>query len=168
MDTLVQVNWSEYPTVGAAGLFLIGIGLGFVLVWCFPRYYGLWMGLSFGIAAFGAVIGYWLFDHLGMIRPIDIAVYSGAFLLEVIGIFWVSRKYPDERVQDAMILLVVGLHFVPMVLILGPLAGLLALGCTLNALLALRNRHRPILPFGLVDSGLKVFFGGMMVWIYAM
>ena len=167
MDTLVQVNWSEYPTIGAAGLFFIVIGLGFVFVWVFPRYYGLWMAVSFGMAALAAYIGYQIFDHLGPIRPVDITVYAGALVLEVIGVILVSRMYQDERTQDAMILVVVALHFVPMVLILGPLVGLLALCCFGNALIALRKPEIPILPFGLIDSGLKVLFGGMMVWIYA-
>ncbi|MDX5330992.1 MAG: hypothetical protein LPJ86_07435 [Caulobacteraceae bacterium] len=152
-----------FPTIRAAGLFLMGVGAIFALGWVFPRRFTLFMGLAFAVGGFAAYVGYALPPDLGPIRQLDIWVYGLAILAEIVGIALVYRRVEGERAQDAWMLMVVGAHFLPMVLAFGPAALALALACMANAALALRRIDQPILPFGLTDSALKVATG---VWLF--
>lgn len=167
LQIVSNFSWNEYPTAGAAGLFLIIISIGFVFVWLFPKYYSIFMGLSFGLAALGAYVGYLIFPELGKIRLVDIVVYSFCLVVEIVGIIWASKKINNERELDAMILLIVSFHFLPMTLILGPLILILSTLCLINAVYALKRLHIPIFVFGLVDSSIKFIVGLLMLWIYA-
>lgn len=163
MDALIS---HPFPMIRAGGAFLIIAGFFFAIGWIFPRLFGLFMTLAFGAGFMAAYTVLQLPPDLGPVGVAHWSVLAFAIALEAVALVWMYRVVKEERRSDAWVLIIVGLHFAPMAVILGPLALALAAATTLNGVLALRAAATPILPFGLIDSGLKVGFGAAMFFAY--
>ncbi len=148
-----------YPLAPLGGLFLVTVGV-FILLGAVirgSRMLLLWTGLALGMVAIFLGGGF----QAGLPPPNMIQVGSLvlAILLEAIAFATVMPRVRPrgEQALLATSLLVVGLHFLVMLPAFGPLIGLLALLCTLNAVAAFRMPdYRAAWP---VDGLLKLAFG---------
>ena len=156
-----------YPLIRGGGLFLIGIGAGFLLGWIFPK---RWIPLAIA----GAVAGFTasglsaLLPSLGSPSAVQIAALAGAIVVEMGLIALVVTRFRDRelRTQILAILFVVGLHFLIMGLAHGPLIAALGVLTMANAALGLGVRSIPLRAFGIIDALLKLGFGVWMLALY--
>jgi hypothetical protein len=158
-DTLAH----PFPMIRAAGAFLMVSGVFFAFGWISPKLFGLFMSLAFGVGFMAAYTALQLAPDLGPVRWLDVIALGFAFFIEIVALVWMYRVVKDERRADAWVLILVGLHFIPMAVLMGPSALILAAVTTLNGILALRFTAASILPFGLIDSGVKIALGA---WIF--
>ncbi len=87
---------------------------------------------------------------------------AAAIALEVVLFAFLPRVLPlgtPEPVRWLWVLMIVGVHFLPMAVSFGPLFLLLGGACISNAALGLLLPDVPFGLFGLVDGALKVFVG---------
>ncbi|MFE3453257.1 DUF6609 family protein [Nonomuraea sp. NPDC059194] len=157
-----------YPLIRGGGLFLLFLGLGFLLSWIFRKNWLPFMigGFATGLTASGLSA---LLPSLGSPSFVHIAGLVGAIVLEMGLIYLVVSRYKDadERTLILAIFVVVGLHFLPMGLAHGPLIVLLGVATTINAFVGLRvARGVPMQVFGVVDALLKIGFGAVMLFAY--
>jgi hypothetical protein len=94
----------------------------------------------------------------------QVAWLAAAVLAEVAALIMVIRRFAPrgERVAMVAILMVVGLHFLPMAPAFGPLAAILGLACGANAMAGMRLSNYPLKAVWAVDGGLKIMFGSLM------
>ncbi|MFC5820195.1 DUF6609 family protein [Nonomuraea harbinensis] len=155
-----------YPLIRGGGLFLLGVGTGFLLSWLFQKYW-----LQFLIGGFVAgFVGSGLSALLPSLGPPSVAQIGGlvgSFVLEAGLIYWVltKTKGADYRTVILWILFVVGVHFVPMGLAHGPLISILGVVTMVNAYVGLRT-GAPLRMFGLIDALLKFGFGAVMLFVH--
>ncbi|MCG5219707.1 DUF6609 family protein [Streptosporangium soli] len=157
-----------YPLIRGGGLFLIFVGLGFLLGWLIPK---IWMPLAIGGFVTGLVASGLsaLLPSLGPPSLMHIAALVIAIIAEMGLIYLVLTKYreADERTLILNILLVVGLHFIIMGLAHGPLIAILGVLVTLNAWIGLRFLPKvPLRALGMADGVLKIAFGLWMLLLY--
>ncbi|MEV0381164.1 DUF6609 family protein [Nonomuraea sp. NPDC050643] len=155
-----------YPLIRGGGLFLLGVGTGFLLSWTFRK---LWLpfmigGFAVGFTASGLSA---LLPSLGTPSFAQIAGLVGSFLLEAALIYLVitKTKGQDDRTITLWILFVVGVHFVPMGLAHGPLITVLGALTMINAFAGLRTKA-PLPVIGITDALLKLGFGAVMLFAY--
>ncbi|GAA4559187.1 DUF6609 family protein [Planotetraspora kaengkrachanensis] len=170
MITLSIVTATEshpYPLIRGGGLFLIFVGLGFLLGWIVPK---IWIpsaiaGGAVGLTASGLSA---LLPSLGTPSIVQISALVFSFLVELGLIAFVLTRFKeaDQRTQILAILLVVGLHFIIMGPAHGPLMALLGVVTVANALLGMRIIALPLRIFGVVDGLLKFGFGMVMLLLY--
>ncbi|MGC3982363.1 MAG: hypothetical protein QM808_14025 [Steroidobacteraceae bacterium] len=156
---------AAYPMRKAGGLFLIFIGLGLVGAIAFSgnalvNYNLFFVGLGVG------VLSIFLTRCRSRTRPskLQIVALSGALLLQALLLIVLRRRLPpgtEESVQWLWVLMIVGVHFLPMSLAFGPLFFLLGLLCIGNAGTGLLASNLPYELFGIADGILKISFG---VW----
>ncbi|MFF0739605.1 DUF6609 family protein [Streptomyces sp. NPDC004111] len=159
-----------YPLIRGGGLFLLCVGLGFLLGWIFQR---RWVPFAIGggVAGFVASGLSALLPSLGSPSFVQIAGLAGSFVLEMGLIYLVVTRYQkqqqDERTLILSILFVVGLHFLLMGLAHGPLMTLLGVATSANALIGLYAAKRvPVRALGVTDALLKLGFGAWMLLAY--
>jgi hypothetical protein len=158
-----------FPLIRGGGLFLICVGLGFLLGWFYSRY---WIALAITgfVAGFiASALSPLLQPSLGRPTWVQIAALVIAIVVEMFLIWYVVTRYSDggERALILSILLVVGLHFIIMGLAHGPLMTLLGIITVINALIGLRiAKSVSITVFGIIDSVLKIAFGLWMLVLY--
>lgn len=87
-----------------------------------------------------------------------------AVVAEVAALVLVIRHFAPrgERAVLLAILVVVGLHFIPMTPAFGPLAAVLGVVCAVNALVAMRISQYPLRAVWATDGGLKIALGALM------
>lgn len=155
-----------YPLIRGGGLFLLGVGTGFLLSWIFRKF---WLQFMIGgfIAGFVGSGLSALLPSLGTPSFAQIAGLVGSFVLEAGLIFLVitKTKSADDRTITLWILFVVGVHFVPMGLAHGPLITILGMLTMINAFAGLRSRA-PLPMIGVIDALLKFGFGAVMLLAY--
>lgn len=152
-----------YPLIRGGGLFLIGVGTGFLLCWIFQRYW-IQFAIAGGVAG---IIGSGLsalLPSLGTPSAVQIGALAGSFLLEMGLIYLVITRYRSagERKLVMGILFVVGLHFITMGLAHGPLIATLGVLTSANAAVGFRSTLDWRV-FGVVDALLKLGFG---LWMF--
>jgi hypothetical protein len=152
-----------FPMIRAGGAFLVVAGVLFGIGWMLPKLFGLFMSLAFGIGFMTAWAVLQIEPDLGPVRWLDVAALALAFALEAVALVWMYRVVKDERRSDAWVLILVGLHFLPMVVLLGPLSLVLVTLTVANGWAALLATRVSILPFGLIDSAIKI---GIGVWLF--
>lgn len=156
-----------FPMIRAGGLFLMVAGAIFALGWIWPKLFGVFLSFGFAAAGMAAWAAYQFDPPLGAVPMGHIGLLAACIVAESIAIVWTYRVVKDERRADAWMLIIVGLHFLPMAPILGPLALGLGAACAINGAVALSAaRAAPILPFGLIDSAIKISFGAAMFYLY--
>ncbi|MEO3792310.1 DUF6609 family protein [Nonomuraea sp. B10E15] len=155
-----------YPLIRGGGLFLIGVGTGFLLSWIFRTYWLQFLIGGFAAGFVGSGLSA-LLPSLGSPSFAHIAGLVGSFVLEAGLIYLVlSRtKGADDRTVLLWILFVVGVHFLPMGMAHGPLITLLGVLTMANAAAGLRIKA-PLPVFGVTDALLKLGFGAVMLLGY--
>lgn len=157
-----------FPLIRGGGLFVIFVGLGFLLGWCFPR-------RSIPLAIGGFVVGFVasglsvLLPPLGSPSVLQVGALVAAIILEIGLIYLVVTRLrgAGERTLTLGILLVVGVHFVVMGLAHGPLMALLGVATVVNAAMGLWIFPKlPVRTLGIVDSLLKIGAGLWMLLLY--
>lgn len=155
-----------YPMVRGGGLFLLLFGLGFVASIAF-RGDALVNGRVFLAGVVVALLSLSAAKRLSYGAPtrVQIVALLSAVVLEVILFYALARTLPAgaaERVQWSWVLIIVGIHFLPMALSFGPRMLLLGAACIANGAVALLLPAVPYATVGLIDGGLKCAFG---VWL---
>jgi hypothetical protein len=155
-----------FPMVRAGGLFIFIMGVGVILGGVFPRQRKWLLSLG-GVTATIAII---LFAHkltrpLGLPTNMQVGALYGAMLLEalLIGVVVARYKRAGERTLLLAILVVVGVHFVPMAIAFGPLCAALGVSAVTNAGVGLWVKKNVSLNYyWIIDGALKMGFGGVM------
>jgi hypothetical protein len=156
-----------YPLIRAGGLFLIIIGTMIIAGALLPRARNIVVGAGLAIASIVTAIA-----APGLARPLgapswqQVLVLAGSVLLEMILIPIVVRYvHPrGERTIVLSVLLVVGLHFLPMAAAFGPMIAILGILTILNAGAGLWLRpNMNLSALWFVDGLLKVASGSLMM-----
>lgn len=127
---------SPYPLIRGGGLFLVIVGATIMAGAALPRIRNVLLALGLALAGVATAIA-----APGLARPLgapagqQILALAGAVLLEIILIPIVVRRvrHRGERITILSVLLVIGVHFLPMVVAFGPTIGLLGILTILNA-----------------------------------
>lgn len=167
MNTIATLA-HPYPLIRGGGLFLICVGLGFLLSWMVPRYWLQFM-IGGGVAGLIASGLSALLPKIGHISWVHIAGLVGSLVLEMGLIYLViSRlKDADQRTVTLWILFVVGLHFIPMGIAHGPMITILGVVTAINAGVGLwLARGASLRALGILDALLKLAFGLVMLLAY--
>lgn len=158
-----------FPLIRGGGLFLIFVGLGFLIGWFLPQHWQPFAIAGFVLGFLASALSPLIPPPLGIPSFIQVGALILAIVVEVGMITYVTSRFAqsDERTQLLAILLVVGLHFIIMGFAHGPLMALLGSITSINAWLGLRVfTTTPLLTFGVIDSFLKIGFGLWMVLLY--
>ena len=125
-----------YPLVQSGGLFLIIMGAMMIAGASLPRARNILIAAGLAFASLiTALAAPSLTRPLGTPSGLQILVLAGSVLLEMVLIQVVVRHvyHLGERTIVLSVLLVVGLHFLPMALAFGPIIGILGILTILNA-----------------------------------
>ena len=152
-----------YPMARRGGLFLVLIGSGLIAAIAlgghalvsYPVFYA-----GSGLAVLSLPLSRRLSD--GRPTRAQFIALAAAIALEVVLFALLPRVLPvgtPESVRWLWVLMIVGVHFVPMAVSFGPLFLLLGGACISNAALGLLLPDVPFGLFGLVDGALKVLVG---------
>ena len=156
-----------YPMVRGGGLFLMLIGAGLIGAIAFSGG-GLVNYTVFFVGVGVATISLFAARHLSQGSPtrLQIAALIFAIALEIILFGVMGRTVPRgtaENVRWLWVLMIVGIHFLPMALCFGPRMLLLGGACIANAMVGLLLPHLPYEIFGLLDGCFKLGFG---LWLF--
>jgi hypothetical protein len=157
-----------FPLIRGGGLFVMFVGLGFLLGWCFPRR-SIPLAISGFVAGFVASGLSEMLPPLGTPSVVQVGALVAAIILEIGLIYLVVTRLrgAGERTLTLSILLAVGVHFVIMGLTHGPLMALLGVATVVNAAMGLWIfTNFPVRTFGIVDSLLKIGVGLLMLLLY--
>jgi hypothetical protein len=125
-----------YPLIRGGGLFLTIIGAMIIAGALLPRARSILVGAGLAFASIVTAIAAPSLAHpLGTPSWLQILVLVGSVLLEIILIQVVVRYvyHLGERTIILSVLLVVGLHFLPMAVAFGPIIAILGILTVLNA-----------------------------------
>jgi hypothetical protein len=144
-------------------------GTGVLLGAIWPKRRWVLFGVTLGLAALLTTItARELARPLGVPGLFQIGALLGAVMIEVALIAALGQRYrdPEDRTFNLAVMLVVGLHFLPMAFAFGPVVAALAVACVINAVLGLRVFRAVNLPvFWAIDGALKVLAGAIAYFI---
>jgi hypothetical protein len=154
---------TAYPMARRGGLFLVVIGGGLIAAIAlsgaalvsYPVFYA-----GSGLAVLSLLLSSGLSD--GRPTRAQWIALAAAIAIEVVLLALLPRMLPvgtPEAVRWLWVLMIVGVHFLPMAVCFGPLFLLLGGACISNAALGLLLPDVPFQLFGLVDGALKVLVG---------
>lgn len=148
-----------YPMVRAGGLFLVIFGAGIIG--------DVFLNGVFIVGAILAMASLMFSKLLSFGKPtrIQFIALALAIVLEIVLIVTMVSMLPKNTLESARlawILLIVGIHFLPMAISFGPRFGVLGVLCIVNALVALVVFGMADGAFLLLDGALKVVFG---IWL---
>jgi hypothetical protein len=152
-----------YPMARRGGLFLALIGAALIAAIALSR--GALVSYPVFFAGMGiAILSLFVSGRLSDGRPThaQLIALAAAIALEVFLFALLPRILPlgaPEAVRWLWVLMIVGVHFLPMAVSFGPLFLLLGGACISNAALGLLLPEIPFELFGLIDGALKVFVG---------
>lgn len=148
-----------YPLARSGGLFLVLIGIGIIV--------DVFLSGAFIIGTISAILSLMFAKFLSAGRPswIQVIALSVAIILEIVLFIILFNVLPPttSSVKLAWILMIVGLHFLPMAVTFGPRFGIVGVLCMANALAWLISKNVPLELFIVIDGTLKVGFGG---WLF--
>ena len=152
-----------YPMARRGGLFLVLIGAALIGAIALSGDALVSYPVFFAGSAL-AVSSLLLSRRLSGGRPTrpQVVALAAAIALEVVLFAFLPRVLSlgtPEPVRWLWVLMIVGVHFLPMAVSFGPLFLLLGGACISNAALGLLLPEIPFELFGLVDGALKVFVG---------
>lgn len=165
---LLDLSYAQaFPLVRGGGLFLLVVGLGIIIGGVAPRFRRATLAGSALVAALlTAFLARQLAAPFGTPSASQVSSLIGAVLLEMALIpFAVHRLHHcGTRVVTLAILMIVGLHFLPMALAFGPVVLLLAfLVCSITVVGLLIPRV-PMATIWLLDGCAKLGVGSLM-WL---
>ena len=149
---------SPYPLIRGGGLFLVIVGAMIIAGAALPRTRNVLLALGLALASVAtAIAAPSLARPLGVPTWQQILVLAGAVLLEIILIPAVVRgvRHRGERITILSVLMVIGLHFLPMIVAFGPIIGFLGILTILNASAGLWLRPT-------MDLSIFWFFDGLL------
>ena len=154
---------ARYPMARRGGLFLVLIGAALIVAIALGRdtlvsYPVFFAGL--GLAVSSLFVSRRLSD--GRPTRTQLLALAAALVLEAVLFALLLRVLPPdtpERVRWFWVLMIVGVHFLPMAVSFGPLFLLLGGACISNAALGLLLPEVPFGLFGVIDGALKVYVG---------
>jgi hypothetical protein len=159
---------SNYPMARGGGLFLMLIGAGLISAIAFSgdalvNYTVFFIGVGI------ATLSLFLSARLSQRTPTraQIAALAFGITLEVILLIVMGRTLPRgtmEHVRWLWVSVIVGIHFLPMVVCFGPSMLLLGAACIVTAGVGLMLPETPYEIFGVLDGCFKLGFG---VWLFA-
>jgi len=149
-----------YPLVRSGGLFLVLIGAGIII--------NIALNGAFIVGTVFAIISLMFAKVLSFGKPTRIQIIALAFaiILEIVLFIIMVNVLPAgiaAPVRLIWILIVVGVHFLPMAVCFGPRFAILGILCIVNGLVGLILSNVPSNLFLLVDGALKVGFG---LWLF--
>jgi hypothetical protein len=149
-----------YPMVRAGGLFLVFFGAGIII--------NVFLSGGFLVGIILAIISLMFSKTLSFGKPrlFQIMALVFAIVLEMVLFFIMFQVLPtdtDGSVRLMWILLIVGIHFLPMTISFGLRFGILGVLCIVNALTAMVLIGTINDFFLLVDGALKFGFG---IWLF--
>lgn len=149
-----------YPLVRSGGSFLILIGAGIVV--------NLAISGAFVIGMVLALVSLLFAKKLSLGKPsrIQIVALILAMVLEMVLLIVMVNVLPigiDSQIRMMWILIIVGVHFLPMSVSFGPRFALLGLLCMLNGFVCLQLNDISSDLFLVIDGILKVGFG---LWFF--
>jgi hypothetical protein len=154
-----------YPLVGSGALFMMVMGAAVMLgsIWPRSRNLSLALGAMLAVAATSLAAAR-LAAPYGVPTATQVTWLFGAVVVEVVALIYVIREFAPrgERPLFLAILVVVGLHFLPMAPAFGPLAVVLGVACTANALVAARVPSYSLRAMWAIDGGLKITIAVLM------
>ena len=159
----VPTTRARYPMARRGGLFLVLIGAGLIAAIALSgdalvSYRVFFAGL--GVAIASLLVSGRRSD--GRPTRAQVLALAAAIALEAVLFALLARLLPpgtSEPVRWLWVLLIVGVHFLPMAVSFGPLFLLLGGACISNAALGLLLPEVPFELFGLVDGALKLVVG---------
>jgi hypothetical protein len=141
------------------------MGAAIVLGAIWPRARGLLLvlGALFAVAS-TAVAAVPLAAPFGVPTLTQVAWLCGAVIAQLLALIVVIRHFGPrgERPLLLAVLVVVGLHFVPMAPAFGPLVALLGIFCAVNAITASAIASYSLRLTWAVDGGLKIVMGALL------
>lgn len=155
-----------YPTIRRCGVLVLILGVSMVFgtaVVAYPFYYRVFFtGIVAGVLAFIIFKGRYLYGKPTRLQSgaIGAALILAALLL--VGLFVFIPDY-GSRTFLLLMLLIIGIDFIPLSIAAGPLLLLLAALCVLNALLGLWLQGLSFTIFTGIDGLLKIIFGILML-----
>ena len=157
-----------YPLIRGGGLFLIIIGAIIIAGALLPRTRNILVATGLAFASIVTAIAAPSLAHpLGVPSWQQILVLAGSVLLEIILIQVVVRRvyHLGERTIILSVLLVVGLHFLPMAVAFGPIIGILGILTILNAGAGLWLKPNMSLSIVWLLDGLLKFACGILMMV---
>ena len=154
---------ARYPMARRGGLFLVLIGAALIAAIALRR--DALVSYPVFFAGIGlAILSLFVSGRLSDGRPTraQLVALAAAIAIEVLLFALLPRLLPpgtQEPVRWLWVLMIVGVHFLPMAVSFGPLFLLLGGACISNAALGLLLPEVPFELFGLVDGALKLFVG---------
>ena len=154
---------ARYPMARGGGLFLVLIGAGLVAAIALSGDSLVSYAVFFAGAGL-AILSLFLSGRLADGAPTraQLLALAAAIALEVTLFALLPRVLPPgtpEPVRWLWVLMIVGVHFLPMTVSFGPLLLLLGGACISNAALGLLLPEVPFELFGFVDGALKLVVG---------
>jgi len=146
--------------VRSGGLFLVLIGAGIII--------DITLSGAFIVGAVFALISLMFAKVLSFGKPTRIQIIALAFavILEIVLLMIMVNMLPAGMaipIRLMWVLMIVGVHFLPMAVCFGPRFAIVGILCIVNALAGLILSNVSGDPFLLVDGALKVGFG---VWLF--
>ena len=160
---MVRVYLSMTASCGA---FVICVGLGLIAGGLSARLIYPALAVGFGSGFIAMILTAIMALRMGHRKPslLQRLTPSICAIVEIIVLMALVPFIPaDARTLFIVVLAVVGLHFLPMMVSYGPLAGGLGLACVIAAGAAWAMPAEPLVVILLVDGGLKVAFGLVML-----
>lgn len=160
---LALATRARYPMARRGGLFLVLIGAALIAAIALSG--GALVSYPVFFAGSGlAVLSLFLSGRLSDGRPTraQFVALAVALALEAVLFALLPRVLPTgtlEPVRWLWVLMIVGVHFLPMAVSFGPLLLLLGGACISNAALGLLLPEVPFELFGFVDGALKLIVG---------
>jgi hypothetical protein len=157
---------AAYPMAPFGGLFIAIVGLGIVLGAPIIRFRNYLLIAGFVAASAGLTFGgRFLSPQAAAPTRLQVAWLIFAIVVEIvlIGLAVARWRGKGERKLQLVILAIVGGHFLLMIPAFGSVMLRLGLATMANAGLALAVPAMPLWLTWLIDGGLKILFGGLMV-----
>ena len=164
MNSTSENTYQEhpYPLVRSGGLFLILIGGGIII--------DVFFSGAFIVGTSLALISLFFAKALSFGKPMRIQIVAliVAIVLEMVLLIVMVNVLPidiDSQTRMMWILIIVGVHFLPMAVSFGPRFALLGVLCMVNGFVGLQLNDVSSDLFLIIDGILKVAFG---CWLYKM
>ena len=164
---ITGISYAEaYPLVRGGGLFLAIVGAGILVGGAVPRARGAALAVSAFVAAvLTTLLARQLAAPFGVPTALQVWSLAGAVALEGLLIPLVVRRFRPQglRAVTLAVMLVVGVHFLPMALAFGPALVILAL---LVCLLSISGFLLPRVPLDVLwgFDGLAKLTVGAVMW----
>lgn len=168
--TTLSKSLYPYPRQRVFGLFLIGVGITMTLstIWGTNQYPNVWIFiLGYTMSMVGIMFNKKIRKRfsVGESTPLQekASKFSMIFIAVVTPIIGMSLSGTGNyRLIWLLILLAVGIHFIPFTLVHGKLTLLLAILSIINSCIGLYLSSASFVMFGITDAIIKLFIGIIM------